>query len=212
MLRVPRAACLVPFRVPVSTALWLALACVLAAPPAARAQVESREGITLQNQILELRQELDALRQQGPRGAGGGSASALGAAQPTPLTLSPAPGTLDAQLLDRVQRLEEAVRDLRGQIDDANNTRQQQYDELNKKIDDLAFRLGAGPAAGAAAAAGMTAAGTPAATEAPGTPPAGAGVGRSRGRGRRHSRRGLGGARVARRTRGAGRAAGRVLG
>ena len=155
----------------------LTLALALAASPAARAQVESREGIALQNQILELQQEIQALRQQGgavPGGGGAAGGSALGGAyQPTPLAPSPAPagiappaasGGIAAQLLDRVQRLEEAVRDLRGQIDDANNTRQQQYDQLNKRIDDLAFRLGvAAPVVG----------GAPGASPAQGTPEAG---------------------------------------
>lgn len=141
---------------------WMVLAALLAAPIGARAQIDSREGIALQNQIMELRQQLEALRQQPPARPG---STAL--YQPTPL--APAAGAggtnaLSAQLLDRVQRLEEAVRDLRGQIDDANNTRQQQYDQLNKRIDDLAFRLGvAAPVVG----------GAPGASPAQGTPEAG---------------------------------------
>ena len=128
----------------------VSLCVALAVAPAARAQVDSREGIALQNQILELRQQLDTLREQVLRGAPAGGGTNLGGyAQPTPLA-PPAGqsggGGLQAQLLDRVQRLEEAVRDLRGRIDDANNSRQQQYDALNKKIDDLAFRLGVQPA------------------------------------------------------------------
>ncbi len=161
---------------------WMVLAALLAAPIGARAQIDSREGIALQNQIMELRQQLEALRQQPPARPG---STAL--YQPTPL--APAAGAggtnaLSAQLLDRVQRLEEAVRDLRGQVDDANNTRQQQYDALNKKIDDLAFRLGAAPAgalgatdagaeAGAAAtAAGVTPPAAPATLPTPPPPPA----------------------------------------
>lgn len=140
----------------------LALACALAAPLAAQAQIESREGIALQNQIMELRQQIEALRQQAPHAAGAGG-SMLGGYQPTPLAPAPAAGSLDAQLLDRVQRLEEALRQLRGQVDDAVNTQQHQYDELNKKIDDLAFKLGVAPAAAGAAA------GTLATTESPGT-------------------------------------------
>ncbi|HET9020134.1 MAG TPA: hypothetical protein VFN46_11130 [Acetobacteraceae bacterium] len=146
----------------------LVLLCALAVPPAARAQVESREGIALQNQILQLRQELDSLRQQGPRPGGGGGSSLGGAYQPTPLT-PPAAGAADgieAQLLDRVQRLEESLRELRGQVDDANNTRQRQYDDLNKKIDDLAFRLGVRPAPGAAAGTDGTAGALPATRDA----------------------------------------------
>ena len=42
----------------------------------ARAQVESREGIALQNQILELRRQMQALQDQS--GRGGGSPTYLG--------------------------------------------------------------------------------------------------------------------------------------
>jgi len=128
----------------------LVLMCALAASPAARAQIDSREGIALQNQILELRHQLATLREQVLRGTPAAGGSVLGGYEQQPTSLSPSTasggGGLQAQLLDRVQRLEEAVRDLRGKIDDANNTRQQQYDDLNKKIDDLAFRLGVAPA------------------------------------------------------------------
>jgi TolA-binding protein len=134
----------------VRLAACLTAACVIAAPFAARAQIESREGIALQNQILELRQQLESLRAQVPRGGTGGSV--LGGYQPTPLAPAPAAGALSAQLLDRVQRLEDAVRDLRGQVDEAANTREREYQELNKKIDDLAFKLGAAPPAAATAA------------------------------------------------------------
>jgi TolA-binding protein len=76
-------------------------------PTPALAQIESREGIALQNQILELQQQIEALRNNAGGTAGGGSM--LGAARPTPLTGPQAGGGLDAQLLDRVQRLEEAA-------------------------------------------------------------------------------------------------------
>jgi TolA-binding protein len=125
----------------VAWALALPIAHGLAQP------VESREGIALQNQILELRRDLDVLRDQVGHGGGGGG-SMLGAA-PTQLAPSqggPPQGGFDTQMLDRVQRLEDAVRELRGRVDDADNARQRQYDELNKKIDDLAFKLGQAPA------------------------------------------------------------------
>jgi TolA-binding protein len=136
--------------------MLLALTWVLPPVPA-HAQIESREGIALQNQILDLQQQIEALRSGG--GASGGSM--LGGAQPTPLSGQGGTGGIGTQLLDRVQRLEDAVRELRGRIDAADNTRQQQYDQLNKKIDDLAFRLGAAPPAdvGAGVAVGASAAG-----------------------------------------------------
>ena len=73
-------------------------------PRPALAQAESREGIYLQNQILQLRQELETLRRSGGsalRGAqsrrGGGGAA-------------PVAANCSAQLLDRVGALEEEVR------------------------------------------------------------------------------------------------------
>jgi TolA-binding protein len=141
----------------------LLLACLVlpalaaALPGEARAQIESREGIALQNQIAELRAELDQLRAQ-RGGAGGGSN--LGGYQPTPLAPPPAAGGgsgapsaggFGPELLDRVQRLEDAVRELRGRIDEVDNARQQQFDQLSKRIDDLAFQLQNGTAGGTAA-------------------------------------------------------------
>lgn len=114
--------------------------------PAARAQMDSREGIALQNQILELRRDLQALQGRGGaaappvRGGGGG-------------------GEISAQLLDRVQTLEDEVRRLRGQLDEMSNALRRSNDDLNKQIADLNFRLqnagggapgvGPGPASGA---------------------------------------------------------------
>jgi TolA-binding protein len=45
------------------------------------------------------------------------------------------------QLLDRVSALEDQVRRLQGQIDEANNARQRAIDDLTKQIGDLNFRL-----------------------------------------------------------------------
>jgi TolA-binding protein len=143
-------------------AAGLALTVVLAAPFAARAQVESREGIALQNQILELRQQVETLRGQVSEGGGGGSSLGTAASGGS----SAGGGGIDASMLDRVQHLEDAVRELRGRVDDADNARQQQFDQLNKKLDDLAFRLDNG---GAPRPAGAPAA--PAAAATPATPP-----------------------------------------
>ena len=49
----------------------LAFGAALLAAPSASAQVDSREAIALQNQILQLRQEVEQLRRSG----GGGSAA-----------------------------------------------------------------------------------------------------------------------------------------
>jgi hypothetical protein len=86
----------------------LGLGLALAAP--AHAQVESREGIALQNQMLDLRRELDALRR-------GGAVAAPSA----PSRGSAASGDVVQQLLGRVQELEEENRRLRGRLDVAYN-------------------------------------------------------------------------------------------
>ena len=108
----------------------LGLGLAFAAP--AYAQVESREGIALQNQILDLRREIDALR----RGGGGAlpvpSAPSRGAA---------ASGDLVQQLLGRVQELEDENRRQRGQLDVAENNDRQLRAELEKLRGDLDFRL-----------------------------------------------------------------------
>src|ERR1700753_2874503 len=96
-------------------------ACLLAAPVApAHAQVDSREGIALQNEIYQLRQELKSVEDQ--VGRGGGSNLRAPAYAPPPQQGS----DLLAQLLTRVDALEEQVRQLRGRIDETQNQLQQQ--------------------------------------------------------------------------------------
>lgn len=151
-------------------ALGLALGLAVASPVIApRAQeIESREGIALRDQILELRAQVQALQAQ-PRAGGGQPAggSVLGgyaggaAAQGTAQGSAPA-SDISAQLLDRVQRLEEEVRTLRGRLDEANNAHTRAEADLAKQIGDLNFRLdngaaAAGATAGAAGAAGAAA-------------------------------------------------------
>ena len=108
----------------------LGLGLVLAQP--AHAQVESREGIALQNQILDLRREIEALRR-----GGGGAMPAPSA----PSRGSAASGDLVQQLLGRVQELEEENRRQRGQLDVAENNDRQLRAELDKLRGDLDFRL-----------------------------------------------------------------------
>jgi TolA-binding protein len=102
----------------------------------ARAQVESREGIALQNQILDLRRQMQALQDQS--GRGGGSPTYLGRSGYPP----PPSGSSDlvAQLLTRVDALEEQVRQLRGRIDQTQNEVQRQGAELGKRMEDMAFQ------------------------------------------------------------------------
>lgn len=99
----------------------------------AAAQMDSREGIALQNQILELRRDLQIMQSQRPPTPlqplrGGGAANSGG-------------GEIAGQLLDRVQTLEEEVRRLRGQADEQANAARRQNDELSKQIADLNFKL-----------------------------------------------------------------------
>lgn len=130
----------------------LVAAVLLAAPSSpARAQVDSREGIALQNEIYQLRQELKSVEDQAARG-GNGSGSRLPAYAPPPQQSGG--NDLIAQLLTRVDTLEDQVRQLRGQIDETDNQQHRLSDDLNKKIDDLTFQMqnsgkpGTGPAAG----------------------------------------------------------------
>jgi TolA-binding protein len=114
---------------------WFRHVCLLGAllpalvvPLTARAQVESREGIALQNQIYQLRQDLQVLRSDiGQSGGGGGGGGPTGDAV--------------AQLLARVQAMEEQVRQLRGRIDETQNLITRQTSDLSKRIDDLTFQL-----------------------------------------------------------------------
>jgi TolA-binding protein len=103
------------------------------------AQVDSREGIALQNQIYQLRQQVQALQDQVARGGGGGSSNRQ-PSYPPPQQLSGGNDLL-AQLLTRVDALEEQVRQLRGRIDETQNQLQRQNDDLGKRIDDLAFQI-----------------------------------------------------------------------
>ncbi len=118
----------------------------LAAPlaPPALAQMDSREGIALQNQLYQLRQELQMLRDQVGRG-GGAMVAPSGRG-------SSADGSMVAQLLTRVDALEEQVRQLRGRIDETQYQMQRQNADLTKRIEDLAFQLGSG--SGGAATSG----------------------------------------------------------
>jgi len=144
--------------------LLAALSLGAAAPVRAQTQVDSREGILLQNQILELKHEVQTLRDQIASG-GSGSGSALGAARSSPPPPSQAAGDMTAALLERVSRLEDELRNLRGHVDEVDNARQRQGDDLSKQIEDLNFKLdNAAPAPAAAAPVPSRPATPPAAT------------------------------------------------
>ena len=108
---------------------------VAAVRPAA-AQAESREGIYLQNQILQLRQDLEGLRRSGggpsglaapvPRGGGGQAPS----------------NELLNQLLERVSGLEDEVRRMRGRVDESEFRTRQLGQTVEKLQGDVDFRFG----------------------------------------------------------------------
>ncbi len=104
----------------------------------ARAQYDTREAIALNNQIAELRHDLQELREQISRGGG---SSSLGGYRSGPAPASTAGSDLTPQLLQRVSQLEDEVRRLHGRVDEADNARQRQGEELQKQIADLNFRL-----------------------------------------------------------------------
>ncbi len=110
--------------------LLATLAPVAVALPA-RAQVESREGIALQNQILQLRQELDQARR-------GGFASAPALAPPA---RAGGGGELVGALLDRVSALEDEIRRLRGQAEQNDYRIRQLQGTVEKLQGDLDYRM-----------------------------------------------------------------------
>ena len=112
----------------VAAGVLTGLLLVAAIAPQARAQIDSREAITLQNEILELRAQMQSLQRGAPppayrpsSGGGGGDSG------------------LTAQLLDRVSTLEDQVRSLRGQVEELTNQQQRQSEDVNKQISDLKF-------------------------------------------------------------------------
>ena len=120
----------------------LALAGMLLAGGPALAQMDSRDAIALQNQILELRQQLQVMQQRG-----GGAATPV--YRPDRGAGADSSG-LTAQLLDRVSTLEDQVRTLRGRVDELTNQQQRQSEDFAKQIGDLTFAMqnaGTAPAA-----------------------------------------------------------------
>ncbi len=136
----------------------------------ALAQVETREGIALQNQILQLRQEIEVLRRGGLSAPVPGGGSALGAPQRAPAAGQAPQAELLGQLLDRVSVLEQELRSVRGRAEQAEFREQQLRQRVEKLEGDLDFRLraieergqqGAAPAARPPAAPAPAAAAGP---------------------------------------------------
>ena len=152
-------------RFPLRAAL---LALPLFAPLPAAAQMDSREGIALQNQILELRRDLDAIR----RGGGGVAAAPI----PSPSRGGGGlPQELAQQLLARVGELEEQVRRMRGQLDVAENANRRLAEDVEKLRGDMDFRMqqleGGGRTAPARPPQGPAAAQAPAPQQPPAAAP-----------------------------------------
>ncbi len=145
-------------------ALILAVPLLMPATSPALAQAQSREGIYLQNQILQLRQEIDQLRR------GGSSLGAAPQAIPQSRAGAAPQGELVGALLDRVTALEEETRRLRGRLEEAeyrNRTLDQTVEKLQGDIDYRLQQL-------EAPAANRPAARPPAADNPPARPPAAA--------------------------------------
>nr|WP_242010852.1 hypothetical protein [Acetobacter musti] len=131
-------------RLNLTCATVLALSC----PLAAHAQVSSREGIALQDQIMELKQQLSQLQSGSGTGGGGSLPAPVAAGSPNAGT----GGDLTAQLLDRVNNLEEQNREMHGQIDELTNQLKEQSAALSKQMGDMQFAMQNGKSGGGAAA------------------------------------------------------------
>jgi TolA-binding protein len=122
--------------------IFAAVLLLLAAVPA-RAQIDSREGIALRNQILQLQSEVDQLRKQVEGGAAGANqGSALGGRYGQPASpQTSGSNDLVASLLQQVSSLQDQVRELHGQVDELSNKVDRQVADLGKKVDDLQFQF-----------------------------------------------------------------------
>lgn len=126
----------------------------------AYAQMNSREAISLQNQLTEMRQELNQLQLQ----SSGSRDDSDGGDSDDDHAASSSRNGLVAQLLQRINELEEQQRNMRGELDDLKYKVEQQTASINKQISDMNFAAqqksggDTGAAAGAAGAvAGSTA-------------------------------------------------------
>lgn len=137
-----------PWRV-LALCLPVAAALVASAPAGHAQEVTSREGLALQNQIMALKQSMSQMQASG---------STLAPPSATPAPSSSGNGDLTAQLLDRVNTLEQQQRDMRGEIDQLTNDLQQKTAALSKQMADNQFAAQNGAGAGAAAAPAAAAA------------------------------------------------------
>ncbi len=123
------------------------------------AQMDSREGIALQNQILQLRQEMEQLR----RGGGG-------SLPPPTVSRGGSSGggsELVGPLLERVNTLQDEVSRLRGRVDVLENQNRRLREDFEKYQGDMEFRLGQGGGGGSPGSGAAPAPSRPAAPVAP---------------------------------------------
>lgn len=114
---------------------------------AARAQVEmqSQEGIALQNQILQLQQQVQQLQS-----SGGNVGSSLGNSGPGPApSAAPTDPGIVGNLLNQVNQLQSQVQELNGKVDTLQNQVSTEHDTTEKEIGDLKFQMTNGGQAGA---------------------------------------------------------------
>jgi len=116
--------------------------------------ISSREGIALENQILELKQQMQQMQQ-----GNGGSVIAQPAA---PAEQGGAGNPLLPNMLQQIQTLNDQVQDLRGRVDTLEHEVATQHDELKQEIGNLKFQMTQNGAGGAASAAGADSATPPA--------------------------------------------------
>ena len=123
-------------KLPMATALAMVMLGLAGVTTSAWAQMDTREGIALQNQILELRRDVQTLRSD--QGRSGSNSALGGSSRPA---AQGGGSEITTQLLDRVDRLENAIRQLNGRMDEMDNARQRQGADLAKQLGDLQFRL-----------------------------------------------------------------------
>jgi len=126
----------------------LALLLLTVAGRPAHAQIDSREGIALENEIAELRRDIDDVRANAgsaPRSGG----SVLGGSRRNSAPAEDGSAEMTSALLDRINRLEDQMRQINGRLDELANAQQRQQADLSKQIADLTFRLDNGGAASA---------------------------------------------------------------
>lgn len=109
----------------------------------ASAQLSSREGIELQNQILELKTQLSQMQSLNNSGDRSDNHRRKKSSDDSAENAAAESGLL-TQLLTRVENIEEQQRTMRGQLDDLSHQVETQMATMNKKIEDANFAASQG--------------------------------------------------------------------